>query len=391
MSIKNKNHGFATKAIHIGEEPDFREGATGDVVVPIHLSTTFARKKVTEPTAGYEYTRSSNPTRKALESKLAALENAAFGLAFSSGLAAESTILLALLNPGDHIVAFDDLYGGTKRLFNQVFSKLGFDVSYVDATDSSLVEKAIQSNTKLVWIETPSNPLLKLSDIKAISSITRKNNLILVVDNTFLSPYFQKPLALGADIVVHSSTKYIGGHSDVLGGAVLLNNPAYYERIHYHQNAVGAVLAPFDSYLTLRGIKTLAIRLEKHQGNALKIAHYLEKHPKVSRVIYPGLESHPQHLLALQQTTGFGGVLSFEIKGTITDAENFLEKLNLFALAESLGGVESLIELPSLMTHSSVAKEVREQIGITDTLVRISVGIEDVADLIADLEQALNI
>jgi len=387
MSTKN-TYGFATKAIHAGEEPDFREGATGDVVVPIHLSTTFARKKVTEPTDGYEYTRSLNPTRKALETKLAALENAKYGLAFSSGLAAESTILLSLLNPGDHIVAFDDLYGGTKRLFNHVFSNFGFEVSYVDATNPSLVEKAIKPNTKLVWLETPSNPLLKVSDIKAIAEITKKHNLVLVVDNTFLSPYFQKPLDLGADIVVHSSTKYIGGHSDVLGGAVLLNNGSYYERIQYHQNAVGAVLAPFDSYLTLRGIKTLALRLEQHQKNALQIGHYLEKHPKVSKVIYPGLESHPQHALAKAQTTGFGGVLSFEIKGSITDAENFLEKLHIFALAESLGGVESLIELPSLMTHASVAKEVREQIGITDTLIRVSVGVENVKDLIADLEQA---
>lgn len=388
MSTTTK-YGFSTKAIHAGEEPDFREGATGDVVVPIHLSTTFARKKVTEPTSGYEYTRSLNPTRKALETKLASLENAAYGLAFSSGLAAESTILLSLLNPGDHIVAFDDLYGGTKRLFNQVFSNFGFKITYVDATDASEIENAIQPNTKLVWIETPSNPLLKVSDIKAIGKITKKHDLILVVDNTFLSPYFQKPLKLGADIVVHSSTKYIGGHSDVLGGAVLLNNQAYYERIQYHQNAIGAVLPPFDSYLTLRGIKTLALRLEQHQRNALEIAHYLEQHPKIKKVIYPGLKSHRQHKLAKSQATGFGGVLSFEIKGTIDDAQAFLSKLTIFALAESLGGVESLIELPSLMTHASVAKEVREQIGITDTLIRVSVGVEDVQDLIADLEQAL--
>jgi len=389
MSEKKYKHGFATNAIHVGEEPNFSEGATGDVVVPIHLSTTFARKKVTEPTAGYEYTRSLNPTRKALELKLASLENAAFGLTFSSGLAAESTVLLSLLKPGDHVVAFDDLYGGTKRLFNQVFSKLGFEVSYVDATDLSLIENAVQPNTRLIWIESPSNPLLKLTDIKGISKISNKHGLILVVDNTFLSPYFQKPLDLGADIVVHSSTKYIGGHSDVLGGAVLLNDETYYGKIQYHQNAIGAVLSPFDSYLTLRGIKTLALRLEKHQENALEIAHYLENHPKISKVIYPGLKSHPQHELAKEQATGFGGVLSFEIKGTITDAEKFLENLTLFALAESLGGVESLIELPSLMTHASVAKEVREQIGITDTLVRVSVGIEDVEDLIEDLKQAL--
>jgi cystathionine gamma-lyase len=391
MSINAKQFGFATKAIHKGEEPDFREGATGDVVIPIHLSTTFARKKVTEPTGGYEYTRSLNPTRKALETKLASLENAQFGLVFSSGLAAETTILLSLIHPGDHIVAFDDLYGGTKRLFNQVFSNFGYEVTYVDATNPFLIEQAIKPSTKLVWIETPSNPLLKLSDIKTIAKISSQHGLILVVDNTFLSPYFQKPLDLGADIVVHSSTKYIGGHSDVLGGAVLLNNEAYFERIQYHQNAVGAVLSPFDSYLTLRGIKTLALRLEKHQENALVIAHYLEVHPKVSKVIYPGLESHPQFALAKQQTTGSGGVLSFEIKGAIKDAERFLERLSIFSLAESLGGVESLIELPSLMTHASVAKEVREQIGITDTLIRVSVGVEDVNDLIWDLDQALHV
>ncbi|MDR0429350.1 MAG: cystathionine gamma-synthase [Tannerellaceae bacterium] len=384
-----KNYGFATRAIHAGEEPDFREGATGDVVVPIHLSTTFARKKVSEPTGGYEYTRSLNPTRKALETKLAALEHAQYGLVFSSGLAAETTVLLSLLNPGDHIIAFDDLYGGTKRLINHVFSKYEYKVSYVDASDVSLVEKAIQPNTKLVWIESPSNPLLKLCDIQAVAEITRRNSLILVVDNTFLSPVFQKPLNLGADIVVHSSTKYIGGHSDVLGGAVLTSNTTYYERLQYHQNAVGAVLSPFDSYLTLRGIKTLEVRLERHEKNALRIATYLSNHPKVKKVIYPGLESHPQHELAKRQTTGFGGVLSFEIAGEIRDAEIFLEKLNLFALAESLGGVESLIELPSMMTHASVAPEVRAEIGITDTLIRISVGIEDVEDLIADLKQAI--
>ncbi|WP_321518234.1 cystathionine gamma-synthase [uncultured Bacteroides sp.] len=384
-----KNYGFSTKAIHIGEEPDFREGATGDVVIPIHLSTTFARKKVDKPTAGYEYTRSLNPTRNALEIKLASLENGRFGLAFASGLAAESTILLSLIKPGDHIVAFDDLYGGTKRLINQVFDNYNFNTSFVDAVDPKNIENAIKENTKLVWLESPTNPLLKVSDIKAISEITKRHGVILVVDNTFLSPYFQKPLDLGADIVVHSSTKYIGGHSDVLGGSVILNDEDLYKKIQYHQNAVGAVLAPFDSYLTLRGIKTLAIRLERHNKNAIEIAHYLEKHPKVIKVIYPGLKSHPQHELATKQATGYGGIISFEIAGTIDDAKAFLEKLNLFALAESLGGVESLIELPAVMTHASVAKEVREQIGISDTLVRISVGIEDVADLIADLEQAL--
>jgi len=385
-----KDYGFSTKAVHVGEQPDFREGATGDVVTPIHLSTTFARKKVEEPTAGYEYTRSLNPTRNALELKLASLENARYGFAFTSGLAAESTILLSLVKPGDHIIAFDDLYGGTKRLINQVFGNFGFEVTYVDAVDPQNVQNAFRATTKLVWLESPTNPLLKLSDIKAISELTRKHEAILVVDNTFLSPFFQKPLDLGADVVVHSSTKYIGGHSDVLGGSVMLNDEELYEKIKYHQNSVGAVLPPFDSYLTLRGIKTLALRMERHNENALEIAHYLERHPKVKKVIYPGLESHPQHILASEQATGFGGIISFEISGTIHEAKAFLEKLQLFALAESLGGVESLIELPALMTHASVAKEIREQIGISDTLIRISVGIEDVADLIDDLEQAFN-
>ena len=387
--MSTDKRGFSTNAIHAGEEPNFREGGTGDVVVPIHLSTTFARKKVSEPTGGYEYTRSSNPTRKALETKLASLDNAKYGLAFSSGLAAETTVLLSLLKSGDHVIAFDDLYGGTKRLFNHIFNEYNIDVTFVDATNASLLKKAIQANTKLIWIESPSNPLLKVCDIRSIADIAHKNNLILIVDNTFLSPYFQKPLDLGADIVVYSSTKYIGGHSDVLGGTILLNSDHYYKRVQYHQNAVGAVLPPFDSYLTLRGIKTLALRMEQHQKNALELARYLEKHPKVGRVIYPGLISHPQHELAKTQASGFGGVLSFEIKGTSKDAERFLEKLNIFALAESLGGVESLIELPAVMTHASVAEEVRKQIGITDTLIRVSVGIEDIKDLIADIEQAL--
>ncbi|MDR1130575.1 MAG: cystathionine gamma-synthase [Prevotellaceae bacterium] len=381
--------GFATKAIHAGEEPDFRSGATGDVVVPIHLSTTFAREKVGLPTAGYEYTRSLNPTRKALESKLAALENADHGLAFSSGLAAETVLLTALLKSGDHIVAFDDLYGGSKRLFNNIFNKYDIRVTFVDASDASLVEKAITPQTRLIWIESPSNPLLKICDIAAISRISAAQGLILVVDNTFLSPYFQKPLGLGADIVVHSSTKYIGGHSDVLGGALLLNHSGYYEKLQYHQNAIGAVLSPFDSYLTLRGVKTLALRMEQHQKNALDIAKYLLKHPRIKRVIYPGLDNHPQHALAKAQASGYGGVLSFEINGNQSDAEVFLEKLRVFALAESLGGVESLVELPAVMTHSSVPPEIREQVGISDTLIRVSVGIEDVDDLIADLKQAL--
>lgn len=281
--MSTNKYGFSTNSVHAGEEPDFREGATGDVVVPIHLSTTFARKQVEIPTAGYEYTRSLNPTRKALETKLAMLENARYGLVFSSGLAAETTVLIALLKSGDHIVAFDDLYGGTKRLFNNVFNEYGIQVSYVDATDAARVEEAIRPETRVVWVETPSNPLLKVCDIRAIAAITRKHELTLVADNTFLSPYFQNPLDLGADIVIHSSTKYIGGHSDVLGGAVLLSDAALYESLQYRQNAVGAVLSPFDSYLTLRGIKTFSLRMEQHQKNAFAIARFLESHPKVSR------------------------------------------------------------------------------------------------------------
>lgn len=389
MSTKESNYHFATKAIHEGENPDFRDGATGDVVVPIHLSTTFARKVVNEPTGGYDYTRSSNPTRKALETKLAALDDAQHGLAFSSGLAAASTVLFSLLKAGDHVIGFDDLYGGTKRLFNDIFQKFFIATTYVDATVAHNVENAINPSTKLIWIESPSNPLLKIPDIKAIAKIAHQHGLILVVDNTFLSPYFQRPLDLGADVVVYSTTKYLGGHSDVLGGAVTVNDNSFYERLSFYQNAIGAVLSPFDSYLTLRGIKTLSIRLEEHQKNALAIAEYLQKHSRVKRVIYPGLASHPQHELAKRQASGFGGVLSFELNGTIDDAEKFLSNLHVFSIAESLGGVESLIEIPSLMTHASVSKAEREKAGISDTLIRVSVGIENINDLIADLQSAL--
>jgi cystathionine gamma-lyase len=381
-----KRYSFATKAIHVGEEPDFER--SGDVVSPIHLSTTFARKKLEVPTRGYEYTRSQNPTRKALEEKLASLENANYGMAFSSGLAAETTVVLSLLKSGDHIVAFDDLYGGSKRLFNKVFADFQISTDYVDATEVSKIEEAILPETRIIWIETPSNPLLKVCDIRAISKLAKSKGILLVVDNTFLSPYFQNPLDLGADLVVHSSTKYIGGHSDVLGGAVLVKDEELYKKIAFHQNAAGAVLSPFDSYMTMRGIKTLAIRMEQHQRNALAVAQYLARHPKVCKVIYPGLESHPQYEVSRGQTSGFGGVLSFEVKGEMADATRFLESLKIFALAESLGGVESLIELPAVMTHASIDKAIREEIGITDTLIRVSVGIENIEDLIADFEQA---
>ena len=380
---------FSTRAIHNGEEPDFRDGASGDVAVPIHLSTTFARLRADSPTAGYEYTRSLNPTRKALEEKLAALDGAKYGLAFSSGLAAASTVIISLLKAGDNVIGFDDLYGGTRRLLSNVFVNFDISATYVDATKPENIENAITPKSKLIWIESPTNPLMKLADIKAIAQIAHKHGLILVVDNTFLSPYFQRPLDLGADIVVYSTTKYIGGHSDVLGGSVVLNNDDYYKKLAYNQNAVGAVLSPFDSYLTLRGVKTLAVRMQQHQKNALALAEFLEKSPKVKRVNFPLLKSHPQHALAEAQSSGSSGIFSFELVGTLDDAQNFLSKLKLFATAESLGGVESLIEIPAIMTHASVPKEVREQNGISDTLIRVSAGIEDTEDLVEDFRQAL--
>ena len=376
---------FSTKAIHTGEEPEDMQH--GDVVSPIHLSTTFAKRSIKEVEEGYVYSRSGNPTRDSLEKKLAALENAKYGLAFSSGLAAESTILLALLKKGDHVVAFDDLYGGTKRLFNQVMERFGIEFTYVDAREPGNVREAIRENTRMVWLETPTNPLLKLADIKAIAEIAHERDIIVVVDNTFASPYFQNPLDLGADVVLHSVTKYLGGHSDVVGGAVMVNDDEIYERLKFHQNAVGAILSPFDSWLVMRGIKTLAVRMERHEKNVMRIARYLEEHPLVERVYYPGLPSHPQHELAKRQMRGFGGMLSFELKGSLEEAVRFVESLEIFALAESLGGVESLIELPAIMTHASVPKEEREKVGIKDSLIRVSVGIEDVEDLIEDLER----
>lgn len=389
MSTPLDYTGFSTKAIHIGEHPNLQEGGYGDVVMPIHVATTYARAELEHPTAGYEYTRSLNPTRKALEDKLAALENARYGLAFSSGLAAESTILLSLVRNGDHIVAFDDLYGGTKRLINKVFANFAIEVSYVDASDPEKVRAALRPTTKLVWIESPTNPLLKLCDIRAIASLAQNHQIPLVVDNTFLSPYFQNPLALGADIVVHSSTKYIGGHSDVLGGCIMLSDEKLYKLLKFHQNAVGAVPSPFDCFLTMRGIKTLELRMERHQENALLLGHLLENHPKIERVFYPGLKSHAQYQLAKQQTKGCAGVLSFLLKGGIQEAKTFLQSLQLVALAESLGGVESLIEHPATMTHASVDEAERAQIGITDNFIRVSVGIENWDDLQKDFIQAL--
>jgi cystathionine gamma-lyase len=380
-------YGFSTRAIHAGEEPNYSEGAAGDVVTPIHLTTTYVWHNPSKSVSEFDYVRSSNPTRKAYETKLAAIEYVKYGLAFASGMAAENAVLQALTVSGDHIIGFDDLYGGTRRLFDKVYTNLA--VSYIDLNDTELFEATVRPETKIVWIESPTNPLTKICNIAAVAEAAHKHGLIVVVDNTFLSPYFMKPATLGADIIVHSTTKYIGGHSDVLGGAVLTSDDGLYEKLKAVQNNCGAVLSPFDSYLNMRGIKTLSVRMEQHQKNALAIARYLESHPKVNKVLYPGLESHPQHELIKQQTTGFGGMLSFELEGTLEDAESFMNRLALFVTAESLGGVESLIELPVKMTHVHVEKQVRDAIGITDTLIRVSVGIEDSKDLIADLEQAL--
>jgi cystathionine gamma-lyase len=380
---------FETKAIHVGEEPNLREGGSGDVVVPIHLASTFTRKEVEKPTGGYEYSRSGNPTRDALEKRLAALENARFGLAFSSGLAAETVLCMALLKSGDHVISFDDVYGGTRRLFNKVLANFDLEFSYVDARDLKNVTDAVKVNTKLIWMETPTNPLVRLCDIAGIAKIGKEGNITTVVDNTFMSPYLQIPLDLGIDVVVHSTTKYLNGHSDSVGGAVMLSDEELYGRIKFNQNAIGAILSPFDSYMVLRGTKTLAVRMERHCRNALDIAKYLVAHPKVRKVYYPGLEDHPQHELARSQMKGFGGMLSFEIDGALREAKAFLENLGIFSLAESLGGVESLAEHPALMTHASIPREEREKIGITDSLIRVSAGIEDVSDLKEDLEQAL--
>lgn len=378
---------FETMAIHIGEEPDLK--GTGDVVIPIHLSATFAKKDIFTQGA-YEYSRTGNPTRHALEKRLASLEGAKFALAFSSGMAAETVLAITLLKPGDHVIAFDDLYGGTKRLFNRVFADgYGIEFSYVNMTDANVVKSAFKSNTKLVWIETPTNPLLRLCDIKLMSEMAKEHNALVVVDNTFMSPYFQKPLQLGADIVIHSTTKYLNGHSDSVGGAIMLSDEGIFEKLKFNQNATGAILSPFDSFLVLRGLKTLPIRMKKHEENAIKIAEFLEKHPGVRKVYYPGLKTNPQYDLAKRQMSGFGGMLSFELTGGIEKVKVFLERLKIFTLAESLGGVESLIEHPASMTHGSLPKEEREKSGITDSLIRISVGIENTEDLLEDIATAL--
>lgn len=372
---------FSTKAIHIGQDPD---PATGSVTVPVYLTATYY-----QPEPGregkYVYSRTGNPTRDALERNLAALEGGRFGLAFSSGMAATTTVLM-LLRKGDHVIAGDDVYGGTYRLFEQVLRNYGLQFSYVDARDPEKVEKAVRKNTRMVWVETPTNPLMKIIDIRAMAKIARKAKAMLVVDNTFMSPYFQNPLQHGADIVVHSTTKYLGGHSDLIGGAAITSNPEIYQRLKFLQNAVGAVPGPLDAWLVLRGVKTLALRMERHDQNARRIAEFLSKQPKVERVYYPGLTDHPQRKVVEKQMRGYGGMISFELKSGMGPSKKLLKKLHIFTVAESLGGVESLIEHPASMTHASVPRATRLERGITDSLIRISVGIEDVEDLLKDLE-----
>lgn len=377
----HKRLGFATRAIHAGQEPD---ETTGAVIVPIYQTSTFAQQDI-GVNKGYEYARSGNPTRTALETALAALEGGQHGLAFASGLAAETTVLLSLA-AGDHVICGDDVYGGTYRLFDKVFRQFGLLVDYVDTSDTAKVEAAIRPETRLIWLETPTNPMLKLADIAAISAAAHEHNVRVLVDNTFASPYFQRPLERGADITLYSTTKYMGGHSDVVGGALVLNDSALAERLRFLQNAAGGVPGPFDSWLVLRGLKTLAVRMRAHEQNALKIASFLEQHSAVEQVIYPGLPSYRQHELAKRQMCGFAGMISLILAGGEAAARRMVTRTRLFTLAESLGGVESLIEVPAAMTHASVAGSALE---VPAGLVRLSVGIEDAEDLMADLEQAL--
>ena len=375
---------FSTKAIHAGQEPD---PTTGAIIPPVYQTSTYVQEGLNQH-KGFEYARTQNPTRFALEECLAALEGAKYGLCFGSGLAAEGNIM-NLLSSGDHVICGDDVYGGTYRLFEKVWKRYGITFTYVDASDASKVKAAILPNTKMIWIETPTNPLLRLCDIKAIAEVAKAGKQITVVDNTFASPYLQNPIALGADIVVHSVTKYIGGHSDVIGGAVLTSRDDLYESLKFHQNAVGAVPGPWDCWLVLRGVKTLAVRMVAHHKNAMTIAQYLEKHPAVEKVMYPGLPSHPLHALAKAQMNGFGGMVSFVLKGGEESARQFLGSTKLFSLAESLGGVESLVCHPVSMTHGSIPKAERDARGVVDALVRLSVGIEDIDDLVKDLEAGL--
>jgi cystathionine gamma-lyase len=386
VTIKSNQLGFSTRCVHAGQEPD---PTTGAVMMPIYTTSTYVQQSPGVH-KGFDYARTKNPTRMAFERCIADLEGGSAAFAFASGLAAIATTL-ECLDHGAHIVAVDDLYGGSRRLLERVRKRsMGIEVTQLDLSDASALDAAIRPSTRLVWIETPTNPLLKLVDLERVAAIARRRGVLSAADNTFASPYVQNPLEYGFDIVVHSTTKYLNGHSDMVGGcAIVGGNAELADRLRFLQNAVGAIQGPFDSFLALRGLKTLALRMERHCTSALKIAQWLERHPKVRRVYYPGLESHPQHALAQKQMRAFGGMISAELEGTLDDARRFLERCRLFALAESLGGVESLIEHPAIMTHGSVPPEVRATLGIGDTLVRLSVGIEEPDDLIADLGAAL--
>ncbi len=388
MSSPNgQNWGFDTLAIHAGQEP---EPTTGAVVVPIFQTSTYVQEALGKPRGGYDYARTSNPTRKAYEECLAALENARFATAYSSGMAAINNCMY-LLKTGDEVLVGDDVYGGTYRYFTQVLNSFGIEAKFIDMSDIETIEAQIGPKTRMLWIETPTNPLLKIADLSALVSLAREHDLFTVVDNTFMSPYFQRPLDLGIDISVHSATKYLGGHSDVIGGALMTNDEEIHERMKFCQKSVGAVPGPFDAWLAMRGLKTLGVRMRAHEANAQRLARFLEDHPSVEKVLYPGLESHPQHDLAKRQMTGFGGMITFFVKGGLEGARAVLDRTKLFALAESLGGVESLIEHPALMTHASIPAERRAELGISDGLIRISVGIEDYRDLEAELEEALKL
>jgi cystathionine beta-lyase/cystathionine gamma-synthase len=375
---------FATRAIHVGQQP---EPATGAITVPIFQTSTYAQS-APGVHKGYDYSRTDNPTRTALQNALASLEGAKYGLAFSSGMGTATTTML-LFKRGDHVISSRDVYGGTYRLFKRVLEDFGLTFSFVETSNLRNVERAVTKRTRLLWIESPTNPLLRIADIRAAAKIAHRHGALCLVDNTFASPYFQRPLKLGADLVLHSTTKYIGGHADVVGGAICLNDRALYQRLKYLQNAAGATPSPFDCFLTLRGIKTLALRMREHEKNATRIAGFLKELPRVRRVYYPGLSDHPGHDIAAAQMDGFSGMVSFEVRGGLAEARRVLSRLRIFKIAESLGGVESLVELPAIMTHASIPKEERRKAGLDDGLIRLSVGIEDVEDLIGDLEHAL--
>ena len=376
---------FETRAIHEGQNPD---PATGAIITPVYQTSTYQQEAIGKH-KGYEYSRTGNPTRKALEEALASLEGGEYGLAFASGVAATMAVF-NLLEGGDHLIAGDELYGGTYRLLEKVLRRSGVEVTYADVDDIDTFSKALQKKTKMIWVETPTNPLLKVIDIRKLADMAKRKDIILAVDNTFATPYFQRPLECGADVVVHSTTKYLSGHSDIIGGIAITSNERIYCQVKFYQNAAGAVPGPWDSWLVLRGIKTLAIRMREHEKNALYLAEYLEKHPKIERIYYPGLPSHRQHQLAKKQMTGFGGMISVELKGGFQQVEKFVSRLRLFLLAESLGGVESLVCYPPRMTHSALSRDERIKRGIRDNLVRLSVGIENKIDLKEDLQKALS-